>query len=166
LAISKFSLLGLGVSWVVILRPACIQDIQDVTVKVSQQDVVLTLHAQGNSVTEIHDHLVETIGGLAISNSAVCRSIRKLSWNPKDDEARDFGGQMPNQLIDARIAQILDDDPGASICEITHETGILSSILWSVRARQLGYAWRKRRIIRILSTFSNTNIESSRGRSF
>jgi hypothetical protein len=92
----------------------------------SKQDLFLALRAQGKSATDIHDHFVEAFGGLAISYSMVSRTMRKLSWNLKDDEATDIG-RRPNELIDARIAPILDDDPEASIREIVHETGIPSS---------------------------------------
>jgi hypothetical protein len=93
----------------------------------SQQDLVLVLHAQGKSTITIHQHLVEAFGELAISYAMVSRTIRSLSWNPIDDESQNFGGRPSNQLIDARIVQILDDNPGASVRETAHAASIPAS---------------------------------------
>jgi cytochrome c-type biogenesis protein CcmH/NrfF len=69
----------------------------------SQQDLVLSLHAQGQSGTEIHHHLVQAFGELAIADSTVSRTIRILSWAMPDEETRDFGGRPSNLMIVARI---------------------------------------------------------------
>jgi hypothetical protein len=71
--------------------------------KMSQQDLVIPLHAQGQSATEIYKYLVQAFGELAIADSAVSITIRALSCATPDEEARDLGGRPPNLMIDAKI---------------------------------------------------------------
>jgi DNA recombination-dependent growth factor C len=113
----------------------------------SQQELVLVLNAQGKSATTIHQHLVEAFGELAISYPTVSRTIRSLSCNPIDDESQNFGGRPLNQLTDARIRKILDDNPVASVREIVHAASIPASMVWYVLTTRLGYTWRKCRIV-------------------
>jgi hypothetical protein len=89
-----------------------------------QQDLVLALHAQGQSAAEIHRRLVQAFGELVIAYPTVSRNIRALSPATPDKEARDLGGRSPNFMIDARIQQFFVDNPGGSICQITTGTGI------------------------------------------
>jgi hypothetical protein len=58
----------------------------------SRRDLFLAVRAQAKPAKEIYHHFVNAFGGRAISSSTISRTIRKLSQNSKDDEARDFGG--------------------------------------------------------------------------
>jgi hypothetical protein len=69
----------------------------------SQQDLVLALHAQGHLTTEIHCYLVQVFGELAIAYSTISRTIRVLSWATSEEEAPDLGERPPNLMIGARI---------------------------------------------------------------
>jgi hypothetical protein len=109
----------------------------------SQQDFVLTLHAEGQSTTEIHRHLVQVFGELAIAYSTVSRTIRALRWAAPDEEARNLCGRPPNLTIDARIQQFLIDNPGRSIRQIATGTRIPASVVWHVLTARLEYVWRK-----------------------
>jgi hypothetical protein len=95
--------------------------------KESQQDLVLALHAQGQSATEVHRHLVQAFGQLAIAYFTVSRTIKMLSWATPDEEVCDLGGQLPSLMIDVRIQQFFMDNPGGSIRKIATGTGILAS---------------------------------------
>jgi hypothetical protein len=113
----------------------------------SQQDLVVALQAQGKSAIEMHHHFIQAFGGLTITDSTVSRTLSKMSQSPKDDEARDFCRRPPNELIDTRIAQVLDDDAGVSTREIAYKTGIPSSTIWYALATRIAHTWRKCRII-------------------
>jgi transposase len=130
--------------------------VKDLSINISQQDLVLVLHAQGRSATTIHQHLVEAFGELAISSVTASRTIRSLSWNPIDDESQNFGGRPSNQLIDVRILKILDNKPGVSVHEIAHAVSIRASTAWYVLTTRLGYTWRKCRTVRSQRQITST----------
>jgi hypothetical protein len=117
--------------------------LSDVRIKMSQRDLVLALRAQGKSATAIRQHLVEAFGELAVSCATVSRTIGSLSWHPIDDESQNLGRQPPNQLIEARILQILDDNPGVSVRETARAASIPVPTAEYLLTTRLGYTWRK-----------------------
>jgi hypothetical protein len=116
-------------------------------VKTSQQDLVLGLHAQGQWATEIHHHLVQAFGELAIAYSTVSITIRGLSLVTPDEEAHDLGGRPLKLMIDARIQQFLIDNPGGSIRQIATGTGIPALTVWHDLMTSLGHVCRKYRLV-------------------
>jgi hypothetical protein len=96
---------------------------------------------------EIHRHLVQAFGNLAIAAFTVSRDIRMLSWATPDEEARGLGGRASNFMINTRIQQIFMDNPGGSIRQIAIGTGIPTATVLHVLAANLGHIWRRYRLV-------------------
>jgi hypothetical protein len=61
------------------------QYIKDVSIEMSQYNLVFALRAQGKSAPAIFQHVVEAFGELVISYATISRTIRSLSENPVNE---------------------------------------------------------------------------------
>jgi hypothetical protein len=115
--------------------------------KMSQEDLVLSLHEEGLTAKQIHERLVEIFGPIAVPYSIVTRTIRKTGWTPSEERSQNVGGRPPNFVHDARILSVLEREPNASLREIAHERRIPKSNVFDIFRERLSCSARNYRFV-------------------
>jgi hypothetical protein len=109
----------------------------------SQHEPVRFLQSEALPADIIHEHLIEVFGGMAMKYSTVTRTIREMSWTPKNIPK----GRPPNVAIDTAILRVLARDPAASPREIADEAKLPLFTVYYVLTIRIGYKFRRCRFV-------------------
>jgi hypothetical protein len=120
---------------------------RNVVGRMSQKDLVLSLHEEGLTAKEIYEPLVEIFGPLAMPCSTVTRTVMETCWIPSEERSQNVGGRPRNLHHDARFLSVLHGNPNASVREIAHKTRIPKPIVFGILRLRLKYFARNCRLV-------------------
>jgi hypothetical protein len=110
--------------------------------KMSQKNLVVSLHKEGLTAKTIRERLVEIFGQLPMPYSTVTRIFRETCWTPFEQASKNFGGRVPNREHDAWILCVLERSPNVSVREISDEARIPKSTVFDILRGRLHSSWR------------------------
>jgi hypothetical protein len=108
----------------------------------TQRPIVAYLLLKGMSTSEIHDDIIATLGLDTVSYSLVTRYLREARFPPSKPEPHPADVQRDLNDSDQAILAALEDNPFASVRQLSRLTRLPSTTVYRRLAQSLGFVAR------------------------